>query len=343
MANADVTGSNNTAVGQQSLENLTSGSYNCALGQDTLEKVTSGSNNIGIGRDAGGEITTEVGNVAVGAWALTDCTDSYNVAVGYNAGKEISTGNKNVVIGFEAMKGSNANTTGDQNVYVGDGAGFSSTSGGINTVVGSLAGYNITTGGGNNLLGRESGEAINSGEDNICIGVNAGNYTNAITTGQKNICVGNYTHPSAVDGTYETSIGYNLTGKGTSTAFIGGNVYNSANTSAWQTTSDRRIKKNIVDNNDGLSKINSVRVRNFEYRTFDEITELDNPAAAVIEKEGTQLGVIAQEIMEVLPDVVKQESTGAYSVNPDNLTWYLVNAVKELSAKVTELEAKVNG
>ena len=48
--------------------------------------------------------------------------------------------------------------------------------------------------------------------------------------------------------------------------------------------------------------------------------------------------MIAQEIIEILPDVVKQESTGCYSVDPDNLTWYLVNAVKELSAKVEDLE-----
>jgi len=32
-------------------------------------------------------------------------------------------------------------------------------------------------------------------------------------------------------------------------------------------------------------------------------------------------------------------TTGCLSVNPDNLTWYLVNAIKELSAKVTALEA----
>jgi hypothetical protein len=36
-------------------------------------------------------------------------------------------------------------------------------------------------------------------------------------------------------------------------------------------------------------------------------------------KEGIQLGVIAQEIELILPDVVKEESTGVKSVNPDNL------------------------
>jgi hypothetical protein len=39
--------------------------------------------------------------------------------------------------------------------------------------------------------------------------------------------------------------------------------------------------------------------------------------------------------------MVNEESTGCLSVNPDNMTWYLVNAMKELSAKVAELEAKI--
>ena len=70
----------------------------------------------------------------------------------------------------------------------------------------------------------------------------------------------------------------------------------------------------------------------------DEIVDFDNPKAAVVEKEGTQLGVIAQEIQTILPDVVTEQSTGVLSVSPDNITWYLVNAVKELSAKVKALE-----
>ena len=49
-----------------------------------------------------------------------------------------------------------------------------------------------------------------------------------------------------------------------------------------------------------------------------------------------------REIKEILPDVVKQNTTGAYAVDPDNLTWYLVNAVKELSAEVKSLKAQLN-
>ena len=98
----------------------------------------------------------------------------------------------------------------------------------------------------------------------------------------------------------------------------------------------------MVDNTTGLDKINQIRVRNFEYRTMSEIVDFENPKAVVIEEEGLQLGVIAQEIQEILPDVVKQNTTGAYSVNPDNITWYMVNAIKELSAEVEQLKSQLN-
>jgi O-acetyl-ADP-ribose deacetylase (regulator of RNase III) len=40
--------------------------------------------------------------------------------------------------------------------------------------------------------------------------------------------------------------------------------------------------------------------------------------------------------------IVKQESTGVYRVDPDNLTWYMINAVKELDAEVQALRAELN-
>ena len=64
--------------------------------------------------------------------------------------------------------------------------------------------------------------------------------------------------------------------------------------------------------------------------------------SAVVEKEGLQVGAIAQEIKEILPDVVVTASTGVMSVDPDNLTWYLVNAVQELSAEIEQLKSQIN-
>ena len=62
--------------------------------------------------------------------------------------------------------------------------------------------------------------------------------------------------------------------------------------------------------------------------------------SAVVNKEGVQVGSIAQEIEEILPDLVKTNEHGIKSVNTNNLTWYMINAIKELSAKVKELESK---
>ena len=125
-----------------------------------------------------------------------------------------------------------------------------------------------------------------------------------------------------------------------------GTPYNSANAD-WGTYSDIRIKKNITDNKKGLDAINQIRVRNFEYKSKEEILN-DNPEltdvidAAVKEQEGIQVGVVAQELQAVLPELVEEESTTVLSVVPTELKWYLVNAIKELSAENTALKARLD-
>ena len=71
------------------------------------------------------------------------------------------------------------------------------------------------------------------------------------------------------------------------------------------------------------------------------LTPSDVSDTAVVEKEGTQLGVIAQEIEKFLPEVVKTESTGVKSVDPDNLTWYMINAIKELKKENDDLKTLI--
>ena len=119
----------------------------------------------------------------------------------------------------------------------------------------------------------------------------------------------------------------------------GGGVYQGNNSTVWSITSDQRLKKNIVDNTVGLSAINAIQVRNFEYRLPEEVTDL--PQNQAINISGVQLGAIAQELAQVLPDCVKTESTGVMSVDTTNITWHLINAVKELSAELNALKAKV--
>jgi len=223
---------------------------------------------------------------------------------------------------------------------VGNGALYTC-NGSYNSMVGGNAGDSITTGIKNSGIGYVALAGVTTGDENIGVGSQAGD---SITTGSRNTIVGSLSDVSASDGNDQMLFGRGLTGKGDDTFFCGGSngAYQHNNSSSWSTTSDRRIKKNIVDCTTGLDKINQLRVRNFEYRTEEEITDFDNSSAVKVDKQGLQVGVIAQEIEEVLPDTVEQMSTGAYTVNPDNLTWYLVNAVKELSAENTALKARLD-
>ena len=83
----------------------------------------------------------------------------------------------------------------------------------------------------------------------------------------------------------------------------------------------------------------------FEYKTEDEIKN-DSPEladvseSAVVNKEGIQLGVIAQEYEQVLPDSIMTTDWGVKTINTDPLVWHLVNAIKELTARVKELESR---
>ena len=127
-----------------------------------------------------------------------------------------------------------------------------------------------------------------------------------------------------------------------------GACYQGNNSSSWSTTSDRRLKKNIVDNSLGLDAIKQLRVTSFEYRSREEIDMSEFPTADEPRKvvlgegnEGVHTGVIAQEVESIIPECLEVSDFGVKTVNNDPIVWALVNAVKELSAKVEELEAKL--
>jgi hypothetical protein len=227
---------------------------------------------------------------------------------------------------------------------VGYQAGYSSTTAGGNTVVGYQALYSSVTGNICTAVGYRAGYGV-TGAGNVCLGYSAGYGSSTLTSGTYNVLIGTSASTSGATDVNEVVIGTSgnttgITGKGNSTAFIsanGGATYNGKNITTWDTVSDRRLKKNIVDNNDGLEKILGLRVRNFEYRLPEEVDAELSPTDAIT-KSGVQLGVIAQEIQEVLPECVEQNSTGVLSVNADNLTWYLLNAIKELKAEIDALK-----
>lgn len=305
----------------------------------------------------GGSVST---NTAVGASALVINTGTYNCAVGYQALSGNTSGNENASVGWLSLNANTTgsystalgaaalfqNTTGSNNTAIGDRSLFSNTTASSNTAVGYQAGY-TATGAGNTLIGMQSAQPLTTGSYNTMLGFYTGNGSVNTTTGSYNILIGAGANTNAGGDSNSITIGNNnstggTTGKGSSTGFInpnGGGVYQGNNSTTWSVTSDQRLKKNIVDNTVGLTAINGIKVRNFEYRLPDEITDLDKSTAVAI--TGVQLGPIAQELQQVLPDCVKTESTGVMSVDSNDVLWHLVTAVQQLSAQVTALQAKV--
>jgi hypothetical protein len=190
--------------------------------------------------------------------------------------------------------------------------------------------------------------AITTGDRNVCVGPWA---ADTITTGSDNVCIGENAGAGQVTtGDGDFYIARANTAAGSATTWIAGNAsgtcYQGDNTTSWSTVSDRRLKKNITDNTKGLAEIAQLRVANFEYKTEAEIDMsefplADGPNQVVIGKgnEGVHTGVIAQEIEAVLPECIKISDKGAKTVNTDPIMWAMVNAIKELSTKVAALEA----
>jgi hypothetical protein len=331
---------NNIAIGYEAGRNNTTGAYNTWVGGLDYSgglavgrNNTTGQYNSGFGAGALANNTTASSNTAVGYQAAYGSTGNANVAVGstyggYNAPLYANTGDYNVGIGAGSLS---ATTTGGGNVGVGISSLRSNTTGTLNVAIGYLALNANTTATSNTAVGYQSMYITTTGGTNTAFGYQAGF---SIGTGSNNVCIGR-ADVSAGSNTHELHIATNGGGgKGSSTGYInpnGGGVYQGNNSATWSVTSDQRLKKNIVDNTVGLDAINSIRVRNFEYRLPEEVTELASSNA--IRKEGVQLGVIAQELQAVLPDCVKTESTGVMSVDSDNLTWYMINAIKELKAE----------
>jgi hypothetical protein len=93
-------------------------------------------------------------------------------------------------------------------------------------------------------------------------------------------------------------------------------------------SSDERLKDNVVVIDNALEKVESLRGVEFDWNDKQEIYE------------GHDVGVIAQDVEKVLPELVENRDNGYKAVKYEKLTAVLIQAVKELSAKVKELENK---
>ena len=121
-------GSNtNTALGYESMKNITTGGGNTAIGNVSLKANTTGFQNTSIGNSSLSSNTTGNRNVAVGVSALNaNTTGKQNTVIGTLADANNQGGTNNTIIGFEAGKGTSAHSkTG--NVFLGFQAGYNET------------------------------------------------------------------------------------------------------------------------------------------------------------------------------------------------------------------------
>jgi len=95
--------------------------------------------------------------------------------------------------------------------------------------------------------------------------------------------------------------------------------YNAATGRITSSTSDMRLKRDIKTIDNALEKIKSLRGVSFYWK--------DHP------HDQPQLGLIAQEVKEILPEVVSENKNGYYGVDYSETIGVFVEAMKEQQAK----------
>jgi hypothetical protein len=97
--------------------------------------------------------------------------------------------------------------------------------------------------------------------------------------------------------------------------------------------SDRRFKENIETIESPLEKIQNIKGVSFEWKT----TEYKDKGFP----DGRHFGVIAQEVEEVLPEIVKEGPDGDKAVSYTELVPILTEAVKQQQKQIEDLQQEV--
>ena len=299
---------------------------NTAVGVGAGASIGSGSGNTAVGASALADASGLGTNTAIGWNALQHTTSTDNTAVGSHALAGNLTGGANTAVGGDALR---ANLTGQQNVAIGSGALDSST-GSFNLGFGFLALGNLTT-----------------GNDNIAIGDNAGA---ALTGGSNNIYIGSTGGTATEGGTIR--IGSNVQTR----AFLRGvNGVTTANNDAVTV---------VVDSNGQLGTVSSSAKTKFDIQDLPadvrEAVSRLRPVSFRYKQpfaDGStpvQYGLIAEEVEQVLPELVAYDEKGdpatvKYHVLPSLLLAEvqrldadrrrLESAVADQAARLSELEA----
>jgi hypothetical protein len=300
-------------------------------------------------------------STAIGAYALADTTGSY--AFGMSA---VASGYKSYAFGYkcraEGLKsyaiGSQNRASGETAYAIGhsaDAVGNSSIAIGRNTQA--TGSHSLALGMGDDIPVYDGGIYVRtwpvaSGRKSIAIGTfcNSRAY-GSVTLGYglmndnaKSVFVGSYNDTTALDavfavgnGTSHTNrsnaltvlengnVGIGTTVPGTYKLYVNGSAYSSG---GW-TSSDKRLKKEIDELDNPLDRLLKVRGVGFQWRSeeFPEKGLQDN----------LHYGVIAQELQQVFPSMVKEGPDGYLAVAYEQLIPFLIEAVKKQQAEIETL------
>ena len=123
--------------------------------------------------------------------------------------------------------------------------------------------------------------------------------------------------------------------------YLNGSTAQKIGGGTWGFYSDERVKKDVSNYTKGLDEILSINPVTYKYN-----------GKANIESEKEFVGIIAQEIKEVLPSTIEvtpaklndedEFDTDLLTFDASELTFTLINAVKELKAEIEELKKQIN-
>lgn len=324
----------NYLIGHNAGSNLATGRYNSMIGYEAGFQAKSSFSNLFFGHRAGYSNTSGNDNIFIGNKTGFNLTGGYdNIFIGNLAGEKTTGATHSTFIGNEAGK----NVNGDDNVCIGDRTGYNqyltNNEFYATTIIGIDAGRNLV-GNENTIIGNAAGFSAggsSSGNNNVFIGAYAGGGAYTSRLGNNNVCIG-YNAGAGATGNDQLFIANNSTTTLIYGDFSAEEVFIDGDLVATTVTpSDINLKTNITSITSGLHLLLSLNGYYFNWNNKAE-------EEFKFSKEEQQIGVIAQEVEKVLPQMVKTNSKGYKVVEYSKLSPVIIEAIKEQQNQIEELK-----
>lgn len=123
-------------------------------------------------------------------------------------------------------------------------------------------------------------------------------------------------------------------GVGTASSGTAGEIRASNAVTAYY-SSDARLKENITNISDALTKVS--KINGVEYDWTDEYIQNHGGEDGYFVRKH-DVGLIAQEVEQILPEIVAENNEGYKAIKYERVVALLVEAVKELKAEIEDLK-----